>query len=165
MNDQTSATDPEDFKNSQTARRLTGQRNPERNKARRSRRKERVVVLGDSQVKYIKGENLTTSQTQVTVKSISALRAEQVTSRFSREIESGINDRVIIHVGTNNVQSDSIEEITNKFISLANNLSQTYKNVTFWSIIRRKDKPYLNDKIDVVNKKLYDICVSAGVYR
>ena len=104
-----------------------------------------------------------TSQTQVTVKSISGLRAEQVTSRFSREIESGINDRVIIHVGTNNVQSDSIEEITNKFISLANNLSQTYKNVTFSSIIRRKDKPYLNDKIDVVNKKLYDICVSAGV--
>ena len=63
------------------------------------------------------------SQTQVNVKSISGLRAEQVTSRFSREIESGVNGRVIIHVGTNNVQSDSIEEITNKFISLANNQS------------------------------------------
>ena len=132
MNDQTSAADPEDLKNSQTTRRLTGQRNPERNKARRLRRKERVVVSGDSQVKYIRVENLTTSQTQVTVKSISGLRAEQVTSRFSREIESGVNDRVIIHVGTNNVQSDSIEEITNKFISLANNLSETYKNVTFF---------------------------------
>ena len=34
--------------------------------------------------------------------------------------------------------------------------------MTFSSIIRHKDKPYLNDKIDVVNKKLYDICVSAG---
>ena len=51
LNDQTSAADPEDFENSQTTRRLTGKRNPERNKARRSRRKERVVVLGDSQVK------------------------------------------------------------------------------------------------------------------
>ena len=98
---------------------------------------------------------MTTSETQVTVKSISGLREEQVTSRFSREIEDGANDPVIIHVGTNNVQSDSIEEITDKFISLANNLSQTYKNVTFSSIIRRKDKPYLNDKIDVVNRKLY----------
>ena len=119
--------------------------------------------MGDSQVKHIKCENLTRSQIQVAVKSVSGLRAEQVTSRFSREIESGVNDRVIIPVGTNNVQSDSIEEITYKFISLANNLSQTYKNVTFSSIIRRKDKPYLNDKIDVVNRKLYDICVSAGV--
>ena len=82
MNDQTSAADQEDFKNSQTTRRLTGQRNPERNKARRSRRKERVAVLCDSQVKYIKGKNLTTSQTQVTVRSISGLRAEQVTSSF-----------------------------------------------------------------------------------
>ena len=81
--------------------------------------------MGDSQVKYIKGENLTTSQTQVTVKSISGLRAEQVTSRFSREIESGVNDRVIIHIRTNNVRSGSIEEITNKFISLANNQSES----------------------------------------
>ena len=56
LNDRTSAADPEDFKNSQTTRRLTRQRNPGKNKARRSRRKERVVVLGDSQVKYIKGE-------------------------------------------------------------------------------------------------------------
>ena len=90
LNDQTSAADPEDFKNSQTARRSTGQRNPEKNKARRSRRKERVLVLGDSQEKYIKGENLTTSETQVTVKPISGLRADQVTSGFPREIKSGV---------------------------------------------------------------------------
>ena len=94
--------------------------------------------------KYIKGENLITSETQVTVKSTGGLKAEQVTSRFSPGIESGVNDHVIIQVGTNNVQSDSIEEITDKFISLANNLSQTYQNVTFSSIItiRRKDKPF-----------------------
>ena len=49
---------------------------------------------------YIKGENLTTSETQVTVKSIGGLRAEQVTSRFSPGI---VNDHVIIQVGTNNV--------------------------------------------------------------
>ena len=45
----------------------------------------------------------------------------------------------------------------------ANNLSQKYQNVTFSPIIRRKDRPYLKDEVDVVNKKLYDICVSTGV--
>ena len=79
LKDQNLAVDPEHFRNSQSMRKLTGQRNPERSKARR---KKRVVVLGDSQIKYIKGENLTTSETQVTVKSVSGRRAEQVTSRF-----------------------------------------------------------------------------------
>ena len=51
----------------------------------------------------------------------------------------------------------------NLFLLQTINQSQTYKNVMFSSIITRKDKPYLNDKTDVVNKKLYDICVSTGV--
>ena len=46
------------------------------------------MFLGDSQLKYIKSENLVMKETQVTVKSISGLKVEQVQDKFANDLQS-----------------------------------------------------------------------------
>ena len=61
------------------------------------------MFLGDSQLKYIKSENLVTKETQVTVKSISGLKVEQVQDKFANDLNRASESHVIVLAGTNNV--------------------------------------------------------------
>ena len=45
---------------------------------RKKNRKKKVILIGDSQVKYIKSENLNTPEFNVSVRSVSGLKVEQV---------------------------------------------------------------------------------------
>ena len=47
---------------------------------------QKIVLTGDSQVKYIKSENLNTPECNVSVRSVSGLKVEQGQERFSHKL-------------------------------------------------------------------------------
>ena len=56
---------------------------------------------------------------------------------------------MIIHYGTNNIENDDEEEILRNFKTLSGSFCRDTK-LTFSGIIRRADKPYLNEKFDKI---------------
>ena len=121
---------------------------------RKSKHEKKVVFLGDSQLKYIKSENLVTKDTQVTLKSISGLKVEQVQDKFANDLNRAFESHVIVHVGTNNVEYSSVGTLLSCYEDLAEHLKQRCDKVGFSPIILRNDKPELNGKIEL----LHEIC-------
>ena len=95
---------------------------------RKSKHKKKVVFLGDSQLKYMKSENLVTKETQVTVKSISGLKVEQVQDKFANDLNRASESHVIVHAGTNNVEYSSVGTLLSSYEDLAEHLKN--KGVT-----------------------------------
>ena len=55
---------------------------------------------------------------------------------------------LIIHAGTNNVEQNSTDHISTNSEQLVDTLQQKFrfKNVAFSSVVKRKDKLFLNEK-------------------
>ena len=124
----------------------------------RNSKKKKVVVLGDSQLKYVKGENLANKNLNVTVKSISGLKVEQVVDKFSYDLNRCSEAYVLIHAGTNNVQLCSVATLLDSYEKLAMDLKEKCDKMGFSSIIQRNDRPELNSKIEILNDGIYEIC-------
>ena len=67
-------------------------------------------------------------------------------------------DEVIIHCGTNNIESYDKKEILRNFKTLSDIFSRDTK-LTFFGIIRRADKHYLNERIDKINTSDQKLCL------
>ena len=52
----------------------------------------------------------------------------------------------------------SAYELLHQYSDLAYDLIEKCTKTTFSSVIRRSDKPFINEKIDYLNDKLYDMC-------
>ncbi|XP_072045732.1 uncharacterized protein [Amphiura filiformis] len=117
-----------------------------------------VVILGDSISKRIDGNRLSRSA-QVNNKSEGGRRIEQVckdVDSHSQLISTA--DSVIVHVGTNNLKSDSLDVIQNKFVKLSDKLKVLVDSkceVALSSIIPRTE---FAAKVDAVNEIIYNIC-------
>ena len=116
------------------------------------------MFLGDSQLKYIKSENLVTKETQVTVKPISSLKVEQVQDKFANDLNRASESHVIVHAGTNNVECSSVGKLLSSYEDLAEHLKQRCGKIGFSSIILRNDKPELNGKIELSNEGMHEMC-------
>ena len=112
-------------------------------------------MIGNSQVKYIKSESLSIPEFNVSVRSVSDLKVEQVQERFSQELARSSEACVIVHAGTNNLESGSVEVILYSYEDLANLLVEKCGKVVFSAIIKRNDKPELNEKIDSIKEGSY----------
>ena len=119
-----------------------------------------VLILGDSISNGIESQHLS-SKANVINHSRGGRRIEQVTAALSTSTPCKA-DTVIIHVGTNNLESDSANTISEKLHLLCSSVKTEMPNckVGLSSIVQRKDKPYLKQKLDTVNNKLYDICAN-----
>ena len=73
-------------------------------------------------------------------------------------------DKVIIHVGTNNLNKDRPKHIKNKAAELVENIRTQEPTVQMavFSIVRRVDWQRLNESISQVNKALETVCKSNG---
>ena len=92
------------------------------------------------------------------MRSVSGLKVEQTSQRFSRELNRNSIAHVVVHVGTNSVEHYSVDELLHQYSDLACDLIEKCPKITFSSVIRRGDKLLLNEKIDYLNDKLYDMC-------
>ena len=96
----------------------------------------------------------------VKVRSQGGLKLEQLGNVLRQEIKYN-PEEVIAHVGVNNIEFDSEEDILDKFANISDSYYDMTK-LTFSKIIRRSDKPFLNQKIDSINCQLEKMCLNKG---
>ena len=75
-------------------------------------------MIADSQLKYIRGENLSTRDTYVEVNSASGAKVQQVPDLFSQELEDPTVSQIIVHIGTNSAGETSTEHLNKYFENL-----------------------------------------------
>ena len=145
------------FASQRSTRRNSDRRQPQR-KASKFKHRRKPVIIGDSQLKYIRGENLSTRDTYVEVNSASGAKVQQVPDLFSQELEDKTVSQIMVHIGTNSVGETSTEHLMEDFENLALWLREKCNRVVFSSIIERYDKPELNPKINSINQSLHELC-------
>ena len=117
-----------------------------------------ILISGDSQLHGI--DSSKTSRTHdVKVRSQGGLKLEQL-ENLRQEIKYN-PDEVIVHVGVNNTEFESEEDILDKFANISDSFYDMTK-LTFSGIIRRSDKPDLNQKIDSINCQSEKMCLNKG---
>ncbi len=118
-----------------------------------------VVLLGDSISKRIDGQRLLKKGNVINF-SKGGRRIENIKEDIiSNTSTVSKADSMIIHIGTNNLQRDSIDIFTNKLHELEDTVKcHMNRNceVAFSSILRRKDR--LDSKVDEVNQLISDMC-------
>ena len=122
--------------------------------------RDKVIVVGDSQLHNIEEEKLSSKDVKVLVRSKGGLTVEEVTGKSKDLIKEDPNE-VIIHVGINNCERDEVDDIISKYKDVGNVIRKSSR-VTFSSIIRRADKPDLNAKIAEINTELRNLCLCNG---
>ena len=117
-----------------------------------------VILVGDSITKNIVGKKLSRNH-EVKSFSFPGATAEDM-QYFVKPLARRKPDKIIIHVGTNNIQSDRPNQIRQKITNLVDTIKQDHPSaeVAISSIVHRKDESGLNTKIDQVNQQLETHC-------
>ena len=118
------------FASQRSTNRNSDRRQPQR-RGSKSKRRRKTVIIGDSQLKYIRGENLSTRDTYVEVNSVSGAKVQQVSDLFSQELEDPTVSQIIVHIGTNSVGETSMEHLNEDFENLALWLREKCNRVVF----------------------------------
>ena len=127
---------------------------PQRKKVKK--RKKVVQIMGDSIIKEIKGNRLSTDETNVYVKSFSGATTECMYDYVKPSLKYK-PDVVILHTGTNDLRrEDEPVTIVNNIIELVKNIHSDTTNVIISGITARNDK--LQDKVNRVNSLLETEC-------
>ena len=132
-------------------------RTPAQTEADEQPRKKSVVVLGDSIVKGIHGWRLSRTRNAplVTVKSFPAATTEDMESYCIPTIRAQ-PDELILHIGTNDLQTNTSRQVIDNIVNLADNISQNCTSeVTISSLLKRLDKPNLDSKVTEINNGLH----------
>ena len=119
----------------------------------------KVLILGDSELKYIDERKLSNSKNKVIVRSISGLKTSQLLQSFYNILGRSF-DQLIVHVGTNDLRMSSVTEILKKYENLTQELGS--RHLAFSSIIYRSDSRDLNRKGLEVNEELRKFCKEKG---
>ena len=88
------------------------------------------------------------------VKSKGGLKVEQETNRYEELLNKDF-DEIIIHV------CESEKSIMNKFRTLNESIKESH--VAFSGILRRSDKPEVNQKITRINSFFKNLCLDNGL--
>ena len=119
----------------------------------------RILVIGDSQLYGIDQSKMSRTHA-IKVKAQGGLKIEGLEDLLQQEIQHG-PDEVIVHVGVNNLESSTDDEILSSFKSISDSFYDSTK-LTFSSILRRSDKPELNGRIDYINGELEKMSLNRG---
>ena len=86
-----------------------------------------VVVAGDSIIKYVKGWELSNNKQNVAVKSFSGATS-RIWKTFSDQQFEGNHDKLVIHVGTNDIRSSTPQDIADEITEVAQQFKQESRN-------------------------------------
>ena len=120
--------------------------------------KDKVFLLGDSQLHRIDEERLSSRNMKTLVRSKGRLKVENVCDNFQDILHEELKE-IILHVGVNNIEKDEEDEILRKYEELGKSINCS---LTISGIICRRDKPMLNKKIERVNGRLKNLCSKNG---
>ena len=126
-----------------------------------SKTKTSVVVAGDSMIKYVKGWELSTGQQNVSVKPFSGATVDDM-SDFLKPTLRKHPDKLIIHVGTNDIRKSDPKIVADKVTILAKQFKKDSSNteVVISSLVVRNDGPELAKKVQQTNILLKSNCIS-----
>ena len=125
--------------------------------------KDKIIILGDSQLHRIDGErlsgrNMNTKRNKGGVRSKGRLNIENVFDNF-KDILHEESKEIILHVGVNNIEKEEEDEILRKYEELGKSINCS---LTISGILCRRAKPMLNKKIERLNGKLKNLCSKNG---
>ena len=112
----------------------------------------KVLIVGDSELQRVDASKLSNEQRDVEIKYTRGVKINQAAQKTGKSN----NDVIIVHVGTNNLNTSTPEQICKETIDM---LDQIQKNnpksrIAFSSIFKRKDNMSLNAKAMKVNNLL-----------
>ncbi|XP_066911826.1 dual specificity protein phosphatase YVH1-like [Clytia hemisphaerica] len=121
-----------------------------------------VAVVGDSMIKYIKGFKLSNKNKKVVVKTFPGARVDCM-KHYIRPTLDKKPDTMIIHCGTNDLQTKKPDEITENIVMLAKMVSEESENtsVIVSEIVPRGDA--LNRNVDKLNETLQKRCNECNI--
>ena len=126
--------------------------------------KKLVFIAGDSIIQHVQGWELSNAEQRVAVKSIAGSKIEDMED-YLKPLLRKTADEIILHVGTNNVKdSESSQKIAESISKLGGQIKENSPNtkVAISSIIIRKDKACIRNKIKHINVILKNICDQNG---
>jgi replicative superfamily II helicase len=120
-----------------------------------SQQQKRKTVVVDSIIKYVKGWELSNTEQNVAVKSFSSATVEDMND-FLRPTTRRQPDKLVIHVGTNNIRSSTPQNIANEVTKVAHQFKQESKKtrIILSSLITRSDNPEFANKVKETNGAL-----------
>ena len=116
-----------------------------------NKKKLKVTIVGDSQVKRLDQEKLCNQYRDVEILGQSGMRIKQAAAKTGKTD----SDVIIVHAGTNNLSSTSPEQLSTEVLDTLQNIQDNNKQskVVFSSVFKRTDKG-LNLKIIKLHKIL-----------
>ncbi len=121
--------------------------------------KPKVLLFGDSIGRRIDSQRLSRGA-EVTNHCKSGQKIEDVHHDIKSKDLSN-TESLILHVGTNNLELDSSDQIKDKYTNLFKEVKSKVPDtckIGISSIILRRDKPYLNEKCEAANQTLQELC-------
>ena len=125
----------------------------------KSGKRKRIPIAGDSQLHGIDQTRMP-SKNDIKVRSQGGLKVQRLFDILDEEIQHN-PEKVIVHVGVNNIENYNGEELIENFNEISNVYTDRFK-ITFSGIIHRPDKPELNTKIDMLNAELKILSLNKG---
>ena len=130
-----------------------------------SKTKKSVFILGDSMVKKVNGFYLTKDikhKFLVKVRSFSSAKTRCMYDHAKPTIREVNPEHIILHVGTNDLNSEkTASQTSNSIIDLANSLKNETNNIHVSLIVPRNDN--LNNKVKEVNNRLINMCEQRNI--
>ena len=119
------------------------------------------LVIGDSMVKHIDNNKLTKAAKRNTVcHSYSGATVEQIATKFEQHSKENHSfDRVIIHVGTNDLVHTQPDKVAQNMESLIVRVKSQAKQVAVSSVVRRYDNKVKPIIISSYNNLLHNLCI------
>ena len=90
---------------------------------RNKKTKSNTVIVGDSMIKHVKGWEMSSATNRVTVKPFYGANIEDMTD-FIKPILRKNPEKIILHIGTNNLRNDEAKTAADGIINLAHFIEQ-----------------------------------------
>ena len=121
----------------------------------------RDILVGDSTIRHVILNKDVRSEKYI----MGGAHIENVSDRLPHIIGDAQVGRLMLAVGTNNVSTDSVNDIRIKFCDLLKIAKEVCPNTSIYviSLSGRKDSVDLNQKTDQVNTILPEMCETYGV--
>ena len=124
------------------------------------KKKSNIYILGDSMVKHIEGWKLTKKTDKnhkIYVRSFPGAKVKCMKDYAKPCIRENDPDHVILHAGTNELNSELLpERIAKSIVDVAKNIKSEKRSVSISGVVPRNDD--LNNKASEVNKELSRMC-------
>lgn len=123
------------------------------NRKSQTGKKVKVLIVGDSNLRNIKGEKLTNDYRDVEIRFKPGMRIEETNKKVGASTEF---DVIIVHAGTNNLRDSTPKDLTETIVTTLDKVqkSNPTARVAYSSIFKRNDDQSLNAKGKKINELL-----------